>query len=148
MFRAHFGQSALNGVIMRPHHLVVRRSSRFQRQADHDHGAGAERRADAHAAAVHFDERLGDGEAKARSLVPLGQLAFDLLEWPAELAQCVFGNADAGVLDGDGDHAAAHAALTVTAPPSGVNFTALERRLSAICLSARRSALRWMPGAM
>ena len=28
---------------------------------------------------------------------------------------------------------------TVTAPPSGVNFTALERRFSMICLIARRS---------
>ena len=37
---------------------------------------------------------------------------------------------------------------TITAPPSGVDFTAFDRRLSAICLSARRSALRWIAGAI
>ena len=34
----------------------------------------------------------------------------------------------------------------MTRPPSGVNFTALDRRLSAICLSARRSARSWKSG--
>ena len=58
-------------------------------------------------AAVHFDKRFGDGEAEARALVAFGQLAFDLLERPAELAQRVFRDADAVVGDGDGDHAAA-----------------------------------------
>ena len=50
-------------------------------------------------------------------------------------------NADAGI--GDGDHRvvspAARAAI-VTRPPSGVNLTALARRLISICLSARLSA--------
>src|ERR1700722_113076 len=77
----------------------------------YDHrGAFAELRTDAHGAAVQLGERFGDGEAEAGALVALGQLAFDLLERPAELVQRIFGNADAGVFDGDGDFAGSHIA--------------------------------------
>ena len=83
--------------------LQPRPAAALRRQPDHDHRAGAEGRADAHRAAVQFGQRFGDGEAQARALMALGQLAFDLLERPAELAQRVLRDADAGVLDGDGD---------------------------------------------
>ena len=94
-----------------PRHVPVRgltpslalspRPLAIERQAHHHRCAGAERRADAHRAAVQFDQRLGDGEAQARALMGLGELAFDLLERPAELLQRVAGNADAGILDAD-----------------------------------------------
>ena len=53
-------------------------------------------------AAVQFDQRLGDGEAQAGALMALGQLTFHLLERSAELCECIAGDADAGV--GDGEH--------------------------------------------
>src|SRR4029078_2794732 len=56
---------------------------------------------DAQAAAMQFDERTGDGKPKPASLMALGELVLDLLEGAAELGDVGFGNADAGVLDGD-----------------------------------------------
>ena len=53
-------------------------------------------------AAMQFGQRLGDGEAEAGALMALGELAFHLLERPAELGERVLGDADAGV--GDGEH--------------------------------------------
>ena len=83
-------------------------------------------------------ERFGDGEAEARALVALGELALDLLERPAELVQRVLRDADAGVRRWRSRTQPADArARTVMRPPSGVNFTALDSRLSMICLSSR-----------
>ena len=81
-----------------------------ERQAHHHRRAGAERRADAHHAAMQFDQRLGDGQAQPRAVMGLGELAFDLLERPAELLQRVARDADAGILDADHHGAARHAA--------------------------------------
>ena len=65
-----------------------------------------------------------------------------LLEGPAQALQVLRRDADAGV----GDDELQHLALAAAASPSpgrraGVNLSALETRLSAICFSARRSAL-------
>src|ERR1051326_1016048 len=51
---------------------------------------------------MELDQRFRDREAKPRALVALGQLALDLLERPAEALHRLRGDADAGVLDGDG----------------------------------------------
>ena len=61
--------------------------------------------------------------------MPLGQLAFHLLERPAELAQRVFRNADAVVLDGDGDHAAAHAAAHGHRAAVGREFHGVRKKI-------------------
>ena len=50
------------------------------------------------------------GMSEARALVPLGQLALDLLERAAKLVQGGFWYADAVIFDGDGDHAGTLAA--------------------------------------
>src|SRR5580692_9503094 len=76
---------------------------RVDGQTHHYSGAFAERGADTHRAAVHFGERLGDSEAKARTLILFGELALHLLEGTAELMQIAFRNADAVVFDGDND---------------------------------------------
>ncbi len=92
---------------------------------------------------MQFDQGLGDGEAGARALMALGQLAFDLFERPAELGQRILGNADAAVGDAEHDTVAREARpRTVMRPPAGVNLTAFDKRLSATCLTARRSARR------
>ena len=73
-------------------------------------------------AAMQFDQRLGDGEAQARAVMGLGELAFDLLERPAELLQRVARNADAGILDADHHRAARHAAAHRDAALLGREF--------------------------
>ena len=79
--RADFGGGALSRLVLR------QRALRLERQAHHDEGALAERRADAHAPPCNSHQRFGDGEAEARALMALGQLAFDLLERAAELGR-------------------------------------------------------------
>ena len=69
----------------------------------HHDGADARLRADAQAAAVQLGQRAGDGEAETGALVALRELGLDLLEGPAELAERVLRDADAGVLDKDVD---------------------------------------------
>ncbi|KQW18558.1 hypothetical protein ASC80_21375 [Afipia sp. Root123D2] len=58
-----------------------------------------------------MNQRLGDGEAKPRTVITFGELAFDLLEWTAEARKRLLRNANAGVGDhqpyGVTDHAAA-----------------------------------------
>ena len=63
--------------------------------------SAAERRADAHRAAVQLGQRLGDREAETGALMALGELALDLLERTSELRQRILRDADAGVDDGD-----------------------------------------------
>ena len=52
-------------------------------------------------AAMQLGQRFGDREPEPRALVALGELAFDLLERPAELGERLLRDADAGVDDGD-----------------------------------------------
>ncbi len=82
--RADFGQGAV-GIEPLRRFFLRQRALRVQRQAHHHQRAFAERGADAHAAAVQFDQRFGDGEPQARALMALGELAFDLFERTAEL---------------------------------------------------------------
>src|SRR5208282_718705 len=79
-------------------------------------------------------ERFGDREAETGSLVPLRQLAFDLFERPAELVQRILRDADAVVLDGDGDHAAAK-------PPTHGHRAAVGRELHGIRQEIERDLL-------
>src|ERR1700728_1168636 len=74
---------------------VRRCRDRGDGQTHHYSGAFAERGADRHRSAVHFDKRFGDREAKARTLMFFGELAFHLLEGAAKLAQRSLRNADA-----------------------------------------------------
>ncbi len=94
--RADFGQGALGRFFLR------QRALRHQRQPHHHQRALAERRADAHAPAVQFDQRLGNRQPEAGALVALGELALDLLERPPEPRQRVLRDADAGI--GDRQH--------------------------------------------
>ena len=46
---------------------------------------------------MQLDQRLGDGQAQAGTLVALGELAFDLFEGAAQFGQSFLGNANAAV---------------------------------------------------
>ena len=99
-------------------------------------------------AAVQLGQRFGDGEAEAGALVRLGEQALDLLERAAELLQRRLAGCRCRCPRTRGRPSRPRrAARTRTRPPSGVNFTAFDSRLSAICLMARLSARSLMPGA-
>src|SRR6186997_3128567 len=68
-----------------------------ERQAHHHRCSRAERRADAHDAAMQLDQRLGDRQAQPRAVMSLGELALDLLERPAKLLQRIAGDTDSGI---------------------------------------------------
>ncbi len=97
----------------------VRRGRCIDRQPHHHDRADAERRADAHGAAMQFGQRLGDRQAQTRAAMDLGELAFHLLERLAEILQRLLRDADAGVLDRDVDVAADDARPHRDAPAVG-----------------------------
>ena len=82
-------------------------------------------------------KRFCNRQPQTGALMALGQLALDLLERPAKPGQRVFRDAYAAIGDGNANPFARRPARMVMRPPSGVNFTALERRLSAICFRSR-----------
>src|SRR5437763_6755033 len=55
------------------------------------------------AAALQFDQRLGQRQAEAGALIAAGQLVVDLLEWREGDRDLVRRHADPGIADGDGD---------------------------------------------
>jgi len=59
---------------------------------------------------MQVGQRFRDGEAEARAMIALGQLAFDLLERPPEFRQRLRRDADAAVHDGEHHRAVQHAA--------------------------------------
>ena len=83
--------------------LPTHRFARFERQAQQHDGAPSECRADAQRAAVKLGQRFRYGETEARTLVGFGERAFHLLEWPAERLEGMFRNADAIILEREGD---------------------------------------------
>ena len=90
--------------------------------------------------AVQLHELLGERQAEPRALLRAGVLPANLAEL-LEDGRLVLGrDPDPRVADGDGDDASAAVAVRPTRPPSGVNFTALERRFSRICFTFRSSA--------
>src|ERR1700682_3668505 len=65
------------------------------RKPQQNDGSAAELRANSHRPAVQLGQRFGDGEAEARALMALGELALDLLERASELGERLLRNADA-----------------------------------------------------
>ena len=110
------------------------------RDAHRHDGADAFGRSDLQRAAMQLGQRARDGEAEARAGMALGELVLHLLERPAELAELVLGDAAPLSSMVSTMALATLRALTEMWPPWPVNFTALDSRLMAICLIARRSA--------
>src|SRR5690348_6429783 len=81
------------------------------RQANSGRGAAALLALEGQRAAMHFDEGLGDGEAKPRAVIAAGEGAIDLAE-RLERPRDLFGrHADTGIADHDQEIAAAGFAL-------------------------------------
>ena len=72
-------------------------------QVEADGGAFAGRAFHPHGAAVHLDQRLGQGQAQAGALGGLGMLALDLFERAGQTHQVFGRDADAGVRAGGAD---------------------------------------------
>ena len=90
---------------------------------------------------MQFDQRLGQWQAEAGSLVPAAECAVDLTELRERLRNVLERDADAGV--GDLEYVTAVATeqtLIVTLPPASVNLIALDMRFTSICFILRRSA--------
>ena len=118
------------------------------REPQHHRRALVEGRADAHGAAVQLGQRFRDGEAEARALMGLGQTGSP----PARTGGRAFSAPASGCRrrcprTPGRSRCRRRGCATRTRPPSGVNFTAFDSRLSAICLMARLSARSFMPGA-
>ena len=116
-------------------------AGRRDRDAHRDDGADALRRADLQRAAMQLGQRARDRQPETGAGVALRELVLHLLEGPSELGQ----SARFGMPQPLSSMVSMSAPATLRArteiwPPSPVNFTALDRRLMAICLIARRSA--------
>ena len=86
------------------------------------------RAAYAHLAALRLHDALGEREAESRARILLGRAGVELLELDEEAPEVLRRDTDAGVLDLEAEVSAPSGATrTETRPPSGVNFSALER---------------------
>ena len=82
-------------------------------------------------AAMQLDQRLGDGKAQPGAFETARQRSVELAERFQRRGDGFRRHADAGVRHGEG-HATRRSSRTerATAPPGGVNFSALVRRLA------------------
>ena len=94
-------------------------------------------------AAEERDDAARQRESEAGALL-LGRTTTALLEGLEDPLAILGGDADPGVGDGTSTSAPDRDAATATVPPSGVNLTALDTRLSTTCLNFSSSA-RTMP---
>ena len=88
---------------------------------------------------MQFDKLLGQCQPKSSPFFLVSIVAPHLAKFLEDRCLILRGNPDPGVTDRDFYRAVGLPGLSSIRPPSGVNFTALERRLRRICLILRSS---------
>ena len=106
-----------------------------------DHGADPDFAFDVERPAVHLDQVVDQAQTQARALQAPDQRILDLPERFHDLGDLLCRDAAAIVGDLQPDASLSlQPTLTLTSPPSGVNFIALDSRFNMICLQTRGSA--------